>query len=63
MIELEVSVKLIEICITRWKEGDSYFEDYKVIEKEIPREIALKLVENGDARIIEVEDQDDSEGL
>ncbi len=54
---------MIEVCITRWKEGNSYFEDYKIIDKEIPREIALKLVENGDASIIEVEDQDDREGL
>ena len=49
---------------TKWLD-DIYMkpEDYKVIDKEIPREIALKLVENGDASIIEVEDQDDSEGL
>ncbi len=54
---------MIEVCITRWKEGDSYFEDHKVIDKEIPREIALKLVENGDASIIEVEDQDGNKEL
>ena len=49
---------MTEICITRWKEGDSYFEDYKVIDKEIPRDIALKLVEEGYSEIVEIEEEE-----
>lgn len=47
---------MTQMLIVRWSEGDSYFENYHVIGTEIPEEIALKMVENGDAEIVEVED-------
>ena len=43
------------MCIVRWSEGGSYFEDYHIIGKDIPMDIALQMVENGDAEIVEVE--------
>lgn len=45
------------MCIVRWEENGSHFEDYKVIGKEIPEDIAVRLVENGDAEIVEVEEE------
>lgn len=47
------------VCVVRWKEGDTYYDDHKIIGKDIPLEIAQKMVQNGDAEIIEV---DDAEG-
>lgn len=48
---------MTQMLIVRWKEGESYFEDYKIIDKDIPMEIALQIVENGDGEIVESESE------
>ena len=48
---------MTQMLIVRWSEGESYFEDHKVINKDIPMEIALQIVENGDGEIIEIENE------
>ena len=47
---------MTQMLVVRWSENDSYFEDHKIIGKDIPEDIALKIVANGDGEIIEVED-------
>jgi len=45
---------MTQMLIVRWKEGDSYFKNYHIIDKDIPLEIAQQMVENGDGEIVEV---------
>ena len=45
------------VCVVTWEENGSRFIDHKIIGKDIPEEVAVQLVENGDAEIIEVDEQ------
>lgn len=48
---------MTQVCIIRWIDKGSHFEDHKIIGVDIPMDIALQMVENGDAEIVEVEEE------